>query len=114
VLRGVTRRYDGKPTSGRFTFLDKSNHVYPPQPKRLAPDFFFQKQIYRHDGGAILLPPGELTMIYGRGPEYKLVTKKVTIPDKGDASIAVKLERWTNPMDYGFYSGDHLPFQYSS
>jgi hypothetical protein len=99
--------FDGKPTSGRFTFLDKSNHVYPPQPKRLAPDFFFQKQIYRHDGGTVLLPPGELTMIYGRGPEYKLVTRKVTIPEKGDASIAVKLERWVNPMDYGFFSGDH-------
>jgi hypothetical protein len=99
--------YDGKPTSGRFTFLDKSNHVYPPQPKRLAPDFFFQKQIYRHNGGTVLLPPGELTMIYGRGPEYKLVTRKVTIPDKGDASIDIKLARWVNPMDYGFYSGDH-------
>jgi hypothetical protein len=99
--------FDGKPTSGRFTFLDKFNHVYPPQPKRLAPDFFFQKQIYRHDGGTILLPPGELTMIYGRGPEYKLITKKVTIPEKGDASIAVRQERWVNPMDYGFYSGDH-------
>src|SRR6185436_15804329 len=33
--------FDGKPTSGRFTFLDKLNHIFPPQPKRLAPDFFF-------------------------------------------------------------------------
>ena len=98
---------DGKPTTGRFTFLDRLNHVYPPQPKRLAPDFFFQKQIYRPDGGTVLLPPGELTMIYGRGPEYKLVTRPVTIPEKGDASIAVRVERWVNPMEYGFYSGDH-------
>ncbi len=99
--------YDGKPTTGRFTFTDKLNHVYPPQSKRLAPDFFFQKQIYRHDGGTVLLPPGELTMITGRGPEYRLLTKTVTIPEKGDAAIAVKVERWVNPMDYGFYSGDH-------
>jgi hypothetical protein len=99
--------YDGKPTTGRFTFLDKLNHVYPPQPKRLAPDFFFQKQIYRHDGGTVLLPPGEFTMIYGRGPEYRLLTKAVTIPEKGEAAIAVKVDRWVNPMDYGFYSGDH-------
>ena len=35
------------------------------------------------------------------------MTKSVTIPEKGDASIAVKVERWVNPMDYGFYSGDH-------
>ncbi|HZE99031.1 MAG TPA: CehA/McbA family metallohydrolase, partial [Planctomycetota bacterium] len=99
--------FDGKPTTGRFTFLDKLNHVYPPQPKRLAPDFFFQKQIYRHDGGTVLLPPGEFTMISGRGPEYKLVTRSVTIPDQGDAAIAVKVERWVNPADSGWYSGDH-------
>lgn len=99
--------FDGKPTVGRFTFIDKLNHVYPPQPKRLAPDFFFQKQIYRGDGGTVLLPPGEFTMIYGRGPEYRLVTKPVTVPEKGDASVTVKVERWVNPMDYGYYSGDH-------
>ncbi len=101
------RDFDGKATTGRFTFTDKAGHVYPPLPKRLAPDFFFHKQIYRHDGGTVLLPPGEFTMEYGRGPEYRLLKKKVTIPDKGDASIDVKVERWINPMDYGFYSGDH-------
>ena len=99
--------FDGKPTSARFTFTDKLNHVYPPQPKRLAPDFFFQKQIYRPDGGTVLLPPGEFTMVYGRGPEYHLETRTITIPSTGDASIAVKVNRWVNPMDYGFYGGDH-------
>jgi hypothetical protein len=101
------RDFDGKPTTGRFTFTDKQKHVYPPKPKRLAPDFFFHDQIYRPDGGTVLLPPGEYTMVYGRGPEYKQLTRKVTIPASGDASIEVKLERWVNPMDYGFYCGDH-------
>ena len=41
---------DGKPTTGRFTFTDKTGKVYPPQAKRLAPDFFFQEQVYRHSG----------------------------------------------------------------
>jgi hypothetical protein len=99
--------FDGKPTTGRFTFKDKAGRVYPPQAKRLAPDFFFQQQVYRHDGGTVLLPPGELNMEYGRGPEYRLKQRQVTIPAKGPAQISVKLERWTNPMDYGFYSGDH-------
>src|SRR5262249_35203967 len=63
--------FDGKPTVGRFTFQDSAKRVYPPQAKRLRPDFFFQQQIYRPDGGTVLLPPGELTMTYGRGPEYK-------------------------------------------
>lgn len=101
------RDENGKPTVGRFTFTDAAGNVHPPQAKRLAPDFFFQQQIYRPDGGTVLLPPGELTMEYGRGPEYKLLRKKVTIPEKGDASIAVKLERWIDPAKFGWYSGDH-------
>jgi hypothetical protein len=99
--------FDDTPTTGRFTFTDKAGRVYPSRAKRLAPDFFFQDQVYRHDGGTVLLPPGEFTMIYGRGPEYRQLRKTVTIPAKGEAEIAVKLERWVNTQEYGFYSGDH-------
>lgn len=99
--------FDGTPTVGRFTFTDGLGRVYPPQAKRLAPDFFFQQQVYRNHNGIVLLPPGELTMTYGRGPEYRLLSKKVLIPEKGSHTIAVKMERWINPMDYGFYNGDH-------
>jgi hypothetical protein len=98
---------DGTPTAARLMFRDKAGHVFPPQAKRLAPDFFFQQQIYRHDGGTVLLPPGELTVSYGRGPEYRMVERKLTIPAKANAKIDVELERWVNTMDYGFYSGDH-------
>ena len=118
--------FDGTPTVGRFTFTDAAGHVYPPQPKRLTPDFFFQRQIYRPDGGTVLLPPGEITMTYGRGPEYLLVTRKVNIhprvrteikpgvftnppPDAKPEpqTVAVKLDRWINPADFGYYGGDH-------
>jgi len=98
---------DGQPTTGRFTFKDKAGRIYPPQAKRLAPDFFFQQQVYRHDGGTVLLPPGELTMVWSRGPEYRQLQRKITIPEKGEVNLAVRLERWVNPMDFGFYSGDH-------
>ncbi len=99
--------FDGKPTVGRFTFTDAAGHVFPPQAKRLAPDLFFQQQVYRPDGGTVLLPPGEFLMTYGRGPEYKLLRKKVTVPAQGEAAVAVKLERWVNPAESGWYSGDH-------
>jgi hypothetical protein len=98
---------DGSPTVARFSFRDRQNRVYPLKAKRLAPDFFFQDQIYRPDGGTVLLPPGDLVMTYGRGPEYRQVTKKVTVPAQGEATIAVKLDRWVNPAESGFYSGDH-------
>jgi len=98
---------DGQPTTGRFVFLDRAGHVYPPQVKRLAPDLFFQKQIYRCDGSTVLLPPGEFTMFYGRGPEYRWLERRVTIPSSGQPEIQVRLERWVHPMAYGYYSGDH-------
>lgn len=106
-VRLAIRDHDGQPTTGRFTFFDRAGHVYPPQVKRLAPDLFFQKQIYRHNGDTVLLPPGQFTMYYGRGPEYRWLNRAVTIPSKGEARIEVRLERWVHPKAYGYYSGDH-------
>ncbi|HEV8062966.1 MAG TPA: CehA/McbA family metallohydrolase [Gemmataceae bacterium] len=99
--------FDGKPTVARLTITDKAGRVYPPQAKRLAPDLFFQQQVYRPDGGQVLLPPGEFKIVYGRGPEYRQLEKQITVPERGAASLDLKLDRWVNPMDYGFYSGDH-------
>jgi EF hand len=101
------RDHDGAPTTGRFQFVDKQGHVFPPQAKRLAPDLFFQKHIYRVDGETVLLPPGVLTMDYGRGPEYRWLKREITVRDSKDEKIAVKLERWIDPAAAGFYSGDH-------
>ena len=101
------RDHDGQTTTGRFTFFDRAGHVYPPQVKRLAPDLFFQKQIYRHNGDTVLLPLGQFTMFCGRGPEYRWLKRTVTISSQGEAKIEVQLERWVHPMAYGYYSGYH-------
>jgi hypothetical protein len=103
----IIEDFDGTPTTARFTFKDRAGRIYPSKAKRLAPDFFFQDQVYRHSGGGVLLPPGELSMTYGRGPEYRLVEQRILIPDRGEATVTVKLERWIYPKIYGFYSGDH-------
>ena len=99
--------HDGKPTVGRFTFRDRAGHIHPQQARRLAPDLFFQEQIYRNDGDIVLLPPGDFTMYYSRGPEYRLLKRTITVPLKGELSVSVKLERWIDTAAYGFYSGDH-------
>lgn len=106
-VKARVKDHDGKPTAARFVFRDKAGHVFPPQARRLAPDFYFQPQIYRADGDAVLLPPGRLTMEYSRGPEYRQLRREMAIPAQATAEIEAKLERWVNPMDYGFYSGDH-------
>lgn len=101
------RDWDGAPTTAKLLFKDALGHVYPPQPKRLAPDFFFQPHIYRASGDSVLLPPARLTMQASRGPEYRVLEREVTVPTAGDAAIRVDLARWVNPMDFGFFNGDH-------
>ena len=98
---------DGSPTSARLIFRDKQGHVYPSQVKRLAPDLFFQPQIYRHNGGTVLLPPGKLSLEYNRGPEYEVLTKEIDIPAGKPMDLEISLKRWVDPMKYGFYNGDH-------
>src|SRR5205807_7960256 len=96
-VRLRVKDHDGKPTAARFIFRDAAGHVFPQEAKRLAPDFYFQPQIYRRDGDVVLLPPGRLTMQYDRGPEYRQLRRDVTIPSRASAEVEVKLERWINP-----------------
>ncbi len=99
--------FDGKPSAARLIFRDHQGRVFPLQAKRLAPDFFFQPQIYRLDGDTVLLPSGKLQMEYSRGPEYQRLTENVMISAATAQTIEVELKRWVNPQEFGFYSGDH-------
>lgn len=106
-VRLAIKDFDGRPTAARLLFRDSQGHVYPLQAKRLAPDFFFQPQIYRHDGETVMLPAGELEMEYSRGPEYQRLTRRVKISAEAEQTLEVNLKRWVNPREFGFYSGDH-------
>lgn len=98
---------DGAPTTGQFVFRDLQGRVYPSKGRRLAPDFFFHDQVYRHSGESVMLPPGEYDVMYTRGPEYRISTRRVTVPAKADHKETFKLERWIKLADQGWYSGDH-------
>ncbi|HIG27726.1 MAG TPA: hypothetical protein EYQ50_07955 [Verrucomicrobiales bacterium] len=99
--------YDESPTTARLLIKDASGRVYPPQPKRLAPDFFFQQQIYRKDGGIVYLPSGKFMVTYNRGPEYLNLRQTIEVTDESHTLITLKLKRWINPEVYGYFSGDH-------
>ncbi len=98
---------DGQPTVGRLIIRDKFDRIYPSQAKRLAPDFFFQPQIYRRHGDVVLLPPGEFTFHFSRGPEYYVQQKKIVVQDTNDPPVKFRMNRWVDPMASGFYCGDH-------
>jgi hypothetical protein len=106
-VRLRVRDHDGTPTVAHFTFVDRSGRIHPAQSKRLAPDLFFQRQVYRADGGLVLLPPGRLRVTYGRGPEYRVQTAELTVPERGEATLDVRLDRWIDPNAFGYFGGDH-------
>ena len=97
----------GRPSMGSFIVKDKVGRIYPARSKRLAPDFFFQEQIYRADGETIRLPAGEFTITCGRGPEYVPETRTVSMKGSAETALDFRLQRWIDPPALGWYSGDH-------
>ncbi len=96
---------DGRGCVASLTIKDKLDRVYPPQAMRLAPDMFFQPQVYRADGETMRLPDGEYRVESKRGPEYLNSIQTVTI-DATHNHIGVNLKRWIDPAKWGWYSGD--------
>jgi hypothetical protein len=96
----------GKPTTAAFVVRDKQDRVYPSQAKRLAPDFAFQPQIYRGDGETLKLPAGTYTVACSRGPESVPETKSLTVGEE-PATFGYQVQRWVDPAQLGWYSGDH-------
>jgi hypothetical protein len=98
---------DGRPTTASFVIRDEQGRVYPSRAKRLAPDFFFHDQIYRHSGEVVLLAPGKYHVAFGRGPEYRVLHRNIVIPEAKQHQETFRLVRWIKLADHGWYSGDH-------
>jgi len=101
------RDFDGTPTTARLEIRDRDGRVYPPQAKRLAPDFFFQPHVYRSHGETVALPPGEFRVLASRGPEYVVQELPLRVTADQPRPLSVHLQRWVNPMLSGFWCGDH-------
>jgi len=97
---------NGAPCVAELLIKDKAGRVYPSQAKRLAPDFFFQPQIYRADGETIAVPYGEYDITFRRGPESIPESRPVKIAGATKA-IAYQVKRWVDPAKLGWWSGDH-------
>src|SRR5690606_18930974 len=96
-----------------YTVPNRLTEIYPLLSRRVAaydeyPDFFFQPQVYRADGEHVLLPPGNYTIEYTRGPEYHIQTKTIAVPDGVDSlRVSFTLQRWIDMSALGWYSADH-------
>ncbi|MCR9200372.1 MAG: CehA/McbA family metallohydrolase, partial [Planctomycetaceae bacterium] len=97
---------EGLPAFAKFEIRDVDGRIYPAQSKRLAPDFFFQRHIYRGDGESIALPPGQYTIKCSRGPETLPETQTIMV-GKTPAELVYRVQRWVDPSRDGWWSGDH-------
>lgn len=97
---------DGSPCMGCFEIRDAQGRVYPAQPKRQAPDFFFQTQIYRESGEVIRLPPGAYQVVCSHGPESVPETKLITVGEE-PLTVDYRVRRWIDTAKLGYWSGDH-------
>lgn len=98
---------DGTPTMAAFVIRDAQHRVYPARSRRLAPDMYFHDQIYRADGETVQLPAGKYRVTYTRGPEYRLLSRDITVPATHEHREHFRLARWINMAQHGWYSGDH-------
>ena len=97
---------DGRPATASLLITDPLGRIYPAAAKRQDPDLWFQRHVYRADGESILLPPGQYTVEYGRGPEYVKQTTELVVTTGAKQGITLRLERWVSPRSFGYYSGD--------
>jgi hypothetical protein len=96
---------DGAGCMASLIIKDGEGRIYPLQAMRLAPDMFFQPQIYRADGETVRLPDGEYTVESKRGPEYLRDIQRVVMGEER-RDFHVQLKRWIDPAQWGWYSGD--------
>jgi hypothetical protein len=101
------RDEDGRPVMGSFIFRDALGRVYPSPSRRLAPDFFFHPQVYRQSGETVPLPPGTYQVEFGRGPEYRTLTRTITVPRSTTHHETFQLQRWIHLAKMNWFSGDH-------
>ena len=95
-----------RPAAAKIEITDESGRVYPPQAKRLAPDLFFQRQIYRFDGESVRLPDGRYRVTCARGPETVPETIDLVV-DGRPVEVRHTVVRWIDPSRRGWWSGDH-------
>jgi len=97
---------DGSPCMAAFEIRDEKGRVYPAQSKRLAPDFFFQSQIYRESGEVLRLSPGTYSVKCSHGPESIPETKTFVV-GKEPVVFSYQAKRWIDTQKLGYWSGDH-------
>ena len=67
------------------------------------------RQFYSNGLSSLRIPPGPATIKVYKGPEYLVSELTIEIPETGSISYEIKVNRWINMPEKGWYSADdHL------
>ena len=99
TLRLEVRDEHGAPTMAAFTIRDRLGRLYPNPAKRLAPDLFFQAQVYRANGDTVRVPAGSYTVTASMGPEYQPQTKQVEVTAAGTSKFLLPCSAGSIPRN---------------
>ena len=106
----------GHPAAGRIYLTGSDGLAYTPRGASsrivaMRAEYFFHAE----DFFDIDLPAGETLIEAARGQEYRLVSEKVVLQSGRPAETTLRLVRWTDQTQKGFWSADvHIHANYTS
>ena len=113
----------GLPLAARVRVVDSSDSYWPPQghQKRIATgwredvggDVIVENKTYAYVPADFILPlrDGDYRLEVLRGLEYEPYQSKFTVKGANPSALEVRLQRWSNLQQEGWYSGDtHVHF----
>lgn len=106
VVTFQVRDGDDPDPMAAFLIRDEAGRVYPALQKRLAPDFFFQPQVYRASGETVHLPEGRYTVVCSRGPE-SIAESRPLVVGREPVTFTYSVKRWIDTKSLSYWSGDH-------
>jgi hypothetical protein len=102
----TTDRDSGKPLVARVVLQKGKGKFYAP-PGALYRVLRGTGHFYCDQVATLTLPAGTYRLRAFRGPEYRLVTRELTVRPDQTLDIDVELARWTHAAKSGWYSGEN-------
>jgi WD40-like Beta Propeller Repeat len=102
----------GKPTIARLSLQEEGGRFHAP-PGSLHRSLRGRGHFYCDGSAELTVPAGTYRLAGYRGPEYRILSRQVTVKSGETQNVTVELERWVHLAKAGWYSGElHIHANY--
>lgn len=105
-VRVIVTDEKGAPTSARLSMKHKGNGCFHAPPGAMHRRINNTGWFYLTGEASFALPEGDYEIRAARGPEYKILLNEQKVAGV-EATIEIKLERWVNMAERGWFSGEN-------